>query len=201
MADFAEYRCRQTVGGITLIGVEFQHHAAVELGGVVGVCQFRMIGMDGVGVVRRYHERSCQHPVVIIAHATADTLQRTAEQIAVGTLRRVGAHFFSVKYHQHLNVPGGISIQEALGAAIDAVQIIQCGGGDKFILQAPDSGFFPKIQVKVLTQDGTAGGFFQKRLQLSGGIGPAHQGNGIHSQIPALALVDIALHVDGHIGD
>ena len=54
--DLAENRGGYTVGAVTLVGVEFQHDTVVNNGGVGGIRIFRMVGMQGMGIVRRDHK-------------------------------------------------------------------------------------------------------------------------------------------------
>ena len=56
LADAAENGGADAVGGVPLVGVVFDDDALVHKGGVVTVGIFGMVGVNGMGIVRRKHE-------------------------------------------------------------------------------------------------------------------------------------------------
>ena len=145
-------------------------HAAVHHRAVGGVGVLRVVGVDGVGVVGGHQEAVGDGGGAVPARGGADPVHHVAEEGAVSPLLGEAAHLLVVeegKYREALALPGG---QEALEAAVGALEVVQPGGGDELPRGAPDEALLPGGQHQVVTQDvlrGTA-----RRLGHGGQKGP-----------------------------
>jgi len=102
--------------------------------------------------------------------------------------------------HRHLRrIEDGV--QEALGAAPGAFQVVQSRAGQILLPPPPDGGLLPDVQVQVVTQDFPPRLFLQKLLELPGVLPAAGERQSVHRRVPLVAVVDLAVHVNGHIGD
>ena len=98
-AELRKGRGGDRVGGVALVGVVLDDDALVHLGSVVPVGIFGVIGMDGMGIVRRDEEaggQACGRQL-IQAQRGAEAQQRIREEIGVGALLGAAAHLLVVK--------------------------------------------------------------------------------------------------------
>ncbi len=170
--------------------------------GVGGICQLRMIGVYCVGVVRGDQEGLGKQPVRIPVHRLADSAQGILQEGRARPLDGAGANLLAVEdaQHRHLRrIEDGV--QEALGAAPGAFQVVQSRAGQILLPHPPDGGLLPDVQIQVVTQNPAPGLLLQKLLELPGVLLAAGQRQGVHRRVPLVAVVDLSVHVNGHVGD
>ena len=201
-ADLPEQSGGDPVGAVAQICVVLEDDALAHHRGVGGVCQLRVVGMHRMGVVRRDQEGLGQQPARIPIHCLANSAQSVLQEGRACALDRAGANLLAVEDAQHRNlrrIEGGV--QEALGAAPGAFQVVQSRGGQVLLPHPPDGGPLPDVQVQVVAQDPAPGLFLQKLLKLPGVFLAAGERQGVHRRVPLVAVVDLAVHVNGHVGD
>ena len=201
LADLAEQGGAEPVGAVALVGIEFQHHALSHHRGVCRVGQLRMVGMDGMGIVRGNQEGLAQQPADVQPQSLSDADQGVLHHGGIRAVLGAGANFFAVQGAEHPNVLAFRGSQEALEAAPNALQIVQPLRGDVFLLHAPHLCLLPDVQVQVVAQDFAAGFLLQQFIQLALGVFTPQQRIQVHHRVPLVAVVGLAVHVDGHIGD
>ena len=154
-----------------------------------------------MGVVRGHQEGLAEQAM----HIQLQTLGNAGEHIlqngGVCAVYGGGADLLTVQGAEYRDILAFTGGEEALEAAPHALQVVQPLGGDVFLLYAPHAGLLPDVQVQVVAQDFAPGLFFQKLGQLALGIFAAQQGIHVHYGVPLVAVVGLAVHVDGHVGD
>ena len=200
-ADLAEQGGAQTVGTVFHVGVELHHNAAAHHRSVAGVRQLRVGGVQGMGVVRADQKALGQQPGKGQVQSLTDAAEGVAEQGGAGPLGGAGAYLFAVKGAEHGDGTAGPGAEEALQAAPHALQVVQRGGGEPGLVQPPHRGLLADIQVQVVAQNPAPGGLLQQRPEFALCVGAPQQGQHIGDGIPLEALVDLAVHVNGHIGN
>ena len=201
-----DHRDAHAVGGVFLPGVGLDHDAGVHEHPVFGVRVLRMVGVDGVGVVRAEHEAGGQGPQILLLalpQGQVDAPEHVLEEGGGGALLGAGAHLLVVKAGQDIDRPAVGGAQEAPQGGEDALLVVQAAGGDEFPAAAPDGGSVPAVEVQVAAQK-----LFlpdAQRLRQKGGERAAllagKQGEHIHLLIEGEAVVDRPVHVDGHAGN
>lgn len=200
-ADLPQQGSTDAVGAVLLVGVELQHHAAAQHRRIGGICQLGVVGVNCMGIVRRNHEGLGNQLPHIPAQAVADAAEHIAEDVGVSTMVSTGTDLLAVEGAEDRDILAFGGIQEALERPPDALQIVQSGRGQELLVNAPDAGLFPDVEIQVMADDLAASLGFQQLGQLAVGVLQAQQGLHIHSQIPLIALVGLTVHVNGHIGD
>ena len=163
--------------------------------------------MDGVGVVRR-DQKALGEPTAIgrlvQAKGGAEAQQRIRKEIGVSALLGAAAHLLVVKDAEDRRALPFSGLQEALGAGIGALQIVQARRREILLLQTPDRAGCAGIELQVGGDDvllpgadalGHQGG------QALAALGAARQGQHVGLHVIALVLVGAAIHVDGDVGD
>ena len=206
-ADLAEEGGGDRVGGVLLIAAELEDDALVHVGVVGQVGHIQMVGVDGMGIVRRHHEAASQHPQVVLpaaAQALIDAGEGVQQHGGGGALLGGAAHLFVVKHgvdRQGVGVPTG---QEALQSGEGALEVIQLGGGEILLIGAPDGARVAAVEEQVVTQDLLGlypGGLGHQVHQLALRGLVAQQGQHVLLDAVFVAVVDAAVHVNGQIGD
>ena len=157
--------------------------------------------MDGMGIVRGNQEGLAQQPADVQPQSLSDADQGVLHHGGIRAVLGAGANFFAVQGAEHPNVLAFRGSQEALEAAPNALQIVQPLRGDVFLLHAPHLCLLPDVQVQVVAQDFAAGFLLQQFIQLALGVFAPQQRIQVHHRVPLVAVVGLAVHVDGHIGD
>ena len=201
-ADLPEESGGNPVGTVAQSRVVLEYNALPHHRGVGRVRQFRVVGMDGVSVVRGNQEGLGKKPIQIPIHTPADSAQGVLQEGGACPLDGAGTYLLAVKYAQHRNLRRvKVPVQEALGAAPGAFQIVQSRGGQVFLSNSPDGSLLPDVQVQIVTQNFSSGLLLQKRLEFSGVLLAAGEGQGVHRRIPFVAVVDLPVHMNGHVGN
>ncbi len=137
-----ELRLCLAIGGVVLIGVDFNHRPLIDEDFVVGFVSARIIGVIGMRHVGANNEAVRQGALPIHALAAAAkryALQYIAEETAAGALGAVAADFFMVEKSADA---GGVRFGAGLGqqrgqTGVAGGQIVQLPVGDEFLLRAP----------------------------------------------------------------
>ena len=78
-ANLAEDGAGYTVGTVALVCIELQHHTAAQHRCIGAVGKFRVVGVDGVGIVSRDQEGLCQDTVRTWAWVFPKEIQERGE--------------------------------------------------------------------------------------------------------------------------
>ena len=192
------------IGGIALVGVVLDDDALVHLRPVVPVGIFRVIGMDGMGIVRRDEEAGRQAAAQIRAQALRRPGQHILQEGGAGALFGAAAHLFIVKDAEHREACPLRRPEEALRAAEDALQIVQSRGGDVLFRRAPDGAGSAGIEEEVLCQHILllhAQSISNEGVKLLRSRRVSEEGEHVSIGVKLFAVVGAAVHVDGHMGD
>ena len=111
-ADLAEDRGGNTVGAVALVGIEFQHDAVINNGGVGGIGVFRMVGVYGVGIVRGDHEGLAEHLLGSQLQCCANAAQDAFQKVGGSTLYGRRAYLFTVENAQNGDAFTFLCLQE-----------------------------------------------------------------------------------------
>ena len=135
-AHLQKDRAGHCVRGVFLIGVVFDHHAAVDHRVFVLVRIFRMRRMQGMGIVRGNQEAVCRQLRQLPAHSLADAPRHVLQKGGVGSLAAAAAHLLMVKETEQRHGGSLLRLQESLEAAEGALQIVQPGTAHQLFLRS-----------------------------------------------------------------
>ena len=205
-ADLGKDRGGNAVGRVAGVGVVLEHDAAVRDGTLAAVGLIGVVGMHGVRVVRRHHEAVCgaaQIIALVKPERKADAPQHVGEKARIRALLAGAAYLFVVENAQSRQTGRIAGLEEAAQAAEHALQIVEPGRGDEFVLRAPDRAGRAGIEKQILREKFLlfhAEGF---RGESVGAFrtGEREQRRHVRAHIVALAFVRAAVHVDGEVGD
>ena len=88
----------------------FDHDPPVDIRPVRRIRLFGMIGMDGMGIIRRDHKTPCNplaQPGIGLTQSLSDTEQDIGKKGGIRPLLRCAAYLFIVKYYCDLPVISG----------------------------------------------------------------------------------------------
>ena len=110
--QLAESRRGFAVGGITLVGIHLDDRAAVDAWAVLLVMLIVVIGVQGVGVVRRDQQRLADGEFALLRIGN-QALDNILQKRPLGTTSRLAAHFFMISAYQHGRLLGVSLYQRA----------------------------------------------------------------------------------------
>ena len=107
-SEDSQDRSTHRVSHVPLVRIDLDHHSIVDFRMVLSLVLLWVVRMDGVGHVCRNHKTiSNDSEVVFFGEVTleieGDSLSGFANEVAVGTLGRLGTNLFVVEKHDHAN--------------------------------------------------------------------------------------------------
>ena len=206
-ADGREQGAGHAVGRIALVGVELDDHAAVHPRRIGHVGVFRVVRVDGVGVVRRDEEalrEQAQIPFLPEPQRERDAPQRVAQQARGRALLRLAADLLIVKRAEDRHAAGRRCRKEALQQPEHAAKVIQPRREHKFVLRTKDRPARADIQAQILAEDLVllhARSRSHDAAEAAGSFLHAVERKRIDVRHELEAVVRGAVHVDGDGGD
>ena len=168
----------------------------MALVGVLGV-----VRMDRVGIVAG-DQKAVRHQAAAVAAAGgADALQGVRQEGGGGALLGLAADLLVVKEAVDRNAAAGNGGEEGGQGRKGALEVVEPGGGDQ---AAPLDTRLGVVEEQVGGEN--VGGLHPGRGCGMGAEGTlleagAVEGRHIHGGVVGCALVGLAVHVDGHVGD
>ena len=165
-----------------------------------------MVGVLGVRIVRRDEEAAREHHLevlLILSKAQGDAAQRVAQEGRARALFGRRADLFVVENAADGNVLALLCIEQALKAAAGALQVVELGREDIFLVLAEQRPFTAAVEEEVAAENvalcnacslGDDG-------QDTAAFLPSEQRQRIDIRHVLHAVVHRAVHVDSDIGD
>ena len=165
-----------------------------------------MVGVLGVRIVRRDEEAAREHHLevlLVLAKAKSDAAQRIAQEGRTRALLGRRADLFIIENAADSDVPALLCRKEAGKAAAGALQIVELGREDIFLVLAEQRPFAAAVEEEVAAENvalcnacslGDDG-------QDTAAFLPAEQRQRIDIRHVLHAVVHRAVHVDSNIGD
>ena len=206
-AQAGEDRAGDGVGGVLLVGVVLDDHAAVHERAVLRVVLLRMVRVDGVCVVRRGHEAGCDGRAdlaVRCAQRRACAGEHVGEERGIRALLGAAADLLVVQHGEHVDVADGLAGQERRRGGVGALEIVDARAGEEFVLGAPDAARRARVEEEVLRDDGV-----RVHARRPGDLGFQHaaaacaavEREQVDLGVVLVAVVHLAVEVNGHVGD
>ena len=207
LADAAEDRVGDRVGGVFLVGGMLDYDAAVHEGAVLRVVGFGMVRMHGVRVVGRNHEAGGHGGArlrVGRAERGGDAVEYVAKERRICPLLRAGANLFVVEHGENLRVRLRRGFEERAKRRVRAFQIVNAAAGEILVIRAPDAAGHAVIQEQVACDDllglcAAAGGDFLR--EPAAGRFVAVERDHVDLRVEVVAGIDIAVEMNGHVWD
>ena len=108
-----------------------------------------MIGMQGMGIVRRDHKAVGQSLPVVHPQACANPRKGIQQEGGICALLGVGANLLVVKDAAHGNALALLGLEETLHGGPGALQVVQGPGREVLPFRAPDFGLLPVVQEQI----------------------------------------------------
>ena len=204
-ADFRENRVGNRVGGVFLVGVVLDDHAAVHNRAVQVVVFLRVVGVDGVRVIRRDHEAGGQRRANLRIRQTEGAeraRQHVAQQRGIRALLGETADLLVVKHCADVHMAGRRGGDERGEGGIRALQIVDARAGEEFLVRAPDARGGAVVEEQVAGHDvfflcaGLRGDFGGQRALR---VLAAEEREHVRLRVVAVAAVDVAVEVENNI--
>ena len=162
-----------------------------------------MVGVDGVGIVAGEEEAAGHLLAVLLplAQGLADPFQGVFQEGGGRALLGLAAHLLIVKKA----IDGdGLALprrEEGRQPGEGALQVVQPGGGEETV---PLHALLRVVEGQVGGEDillPAGQGHGKRRAEEALLLPYAPEGQKVHGGVPGVAVVGLAVHVDGHVGD
>ena len=207
-AQLRKHRAGDRVGRVLLVGVVLDDDAAVEGCAVIRVVLLRVIGVDGVRVVRGEHEAGGNRGADgRLAHPqrAGRAVQRVGEEGGVRALLGAAADLLVVEHRHHADMADGRGGgEQRLKRGIRAFEVIDARAGEELALRAPHAAALPVVEEQIARDHvlglhaAQAGDFCAERAL---GLLVPKERQHVHLRVELVAVVDLAVEVDGHVRD
>ena len=192
-------------GGVFLVGVELQHHAAPQPHREVPVGIRSEVRVDGVAVVGAEGKAlgdALPALILRLAQGLAGGGQHVGQKGAQGPLPGAAAHLFVVEQAPHRALVGGGRFQKALEGGPGAGQIVQPGAEDELTLRAGGGALLAAVEQDVRAQDvlyGAARLGGQQRLVVRRLVAGGEEGLHVRLGVVFMAVVEAPVQMDGRV--